>query len=250
MPLRAVSLDVGWTLAYPRESIWEILADVCAASGKDARPLEIERFVRSVWSVGQLRAEESLKNGGNYSDSDEEFIGQFWVLSETVFRQLGVTGPTEQLFAEFLRRFWHAEQWQLFPDTLEAIRELRALGLRVGVLSNAPTNMPLLLERLGVLAHLDYVVISAAEGVRKPDKRIFARALERAGTKPSETAHVGDMYVEDVLGGRNVGLHAFLIERGSNALFPHHRESEGRDLPGDRVVESLADFVARIRELL
>ena len=30
--IRAVFLDVGWTLAYPQKSMWQIFADLCADS--------------------------------------------------------------------------------------------------------------------------------------------------------------------------------------------------------------------------
>lgn len=249
MRIRAVSLDVGWTLAYPRESMWEIFADVCGSVGVCVKADEVEAFVRSIWTTGQQHAEQQLKTGACYSDSDEEFSAQFRLLGQLIFRHLGLVEDSDALMEQFFRRFWHPDQWQLFPDAIEALRELRARRLRIGVLSNAPSNMPLLLERLGVLPYLDYLVISAVEGVRKPDRRIFLRTLERAGSEPSETAHVGDMYVEDVLGGGSVGLATFLIERGKYALFPNFRESEGRNLPRERVVESLEEFVQRITEV-
>ncbi len=250
MRIRAVSLDVGWTLAYPRESMWEIFADVCRGAGVAVSAEETESMVRSLWLVGQRRAEEHLRSGGQYSDSDEEFAAQFRFLGQLIFGQLGVRGDTETLMEEFFRRFWQPDQWQVFPDALDTIRTLRALGLRVGVLSNAPSDMPKLLDRLGILPYLDYVVISAREGTRKPDRRIFQRAIELAGASADQVVHVGDMYVEDVLGGRHAGVHTFLIERGKHALFPNHAESEGRNLADLRVLRSLAEFVDRVRDLL
>ncbi len=246
MPIRAVSLDVGWTLAYPRESMWEIFADLCTKAGRPVSAAETERLVRALWVVGQERASRELEQERQYTDSDEEFAQQFRMLGQLVFHQLGVEDGHEQLMSEFFARFWHPEQWQLFPDVPETIAALRARGLRVGVLSNAPSDMPRLLERLGILEQLDYVVVSACEGTRKPDARIFARTLERAGVQPEEHVHVGDMYVEDILGGTRAGVHTFLIERGRHALFPSFRESEGRGLAAERVVETLTDFVARL----
>lgn len=249
MPIRAVSLDVGWTLAYPRESMWEIFADVCRRAGAVTTPEHTEATVRSLWVRGQAHAEEQLRAGVQYSDSDEEFAAQFWFLGQLIFRELGIRDDGQTLMGEFFRRFWDPAQWRLFPDVIDALRALRAKGFKIGVLSNAPSDMPKLLERLGVLPYLDYLVISAREGVRKPDRRIFFRALERAGTVAAETVHVGDMYVEDILGGQAAGVHTFLIERGPHALFPNYRESEGRNLPGERIVRDLLEFVGRLDAL-
>jgi FMN phosphatase YigB (HAD superfamily) len=62
-------------------------------------------------------------------------------------------------------------------------------------------------------------------GTKKPDRRIFEYALGRAGVEAAHAAHVGDMYLEDVLGARNVGVRPFLIDRGRNSLFPGFPEA-------------------------
>ena len=42
-----------------------------------------------------------------------------------------------------------------------------------------------------------------------------------------------------VLGAGALGIRSLLIERGSNAMFPSFRESEGRELPAEAVVQDL-----------
>lgn len=229
--------------------MWEIFADVCCQAGVAVTAVETERMVRQLWVAGQQRAEQELDRHPEFTDSDEEFAQQFRLLGQFVFHQLGVIDRHEELIERFFARFWHPEQWQLFPEARDVVQELRGRGLRVGVLSNAPSDMPRLLERLGLLQHLDYVVVSACEGTRKPDRRIFARTLERAGARPEEHLHVGDMYIEDILGGTRAGVYTVLIERGPRALFPSYRESEGRSLPAERIVSSLDELVSRLPEV-
>ena len=52
----------------------------------------------------------------------------------------------------------------------------------------------------------DVVLISEAEGVRKPDRAIFARALERCGVAPADAIFVGDHPEVDVAGARAAGM--------------------------------------------
>jgi FMN phosphatase YigB (HAD superfamily) len=126
------------------------------------------------------------------------------------------------------------------------LQALRGRGVRLGVLSNAPSNLPSFLEQLGVAPWLDFSVVSAVEGVKKPDRRIFEVALSRAGVAPAEALHVGDMYLEDVLGGRAAGIKTLLMERGTRSLFPSYRESEGRGLEPDAVIGDLRAVLLRV----
>jgi putative hydrolase of the HAD superfamily len=56
-------------------------------------------------------------------------------------------------------------------------------------------------------------VISAEAGVRKPSEGIFRLALEKAGVRPEEAVHVGDLPEEDGEGARRAGLRPVLIDR-------------------------------------
>ena len=66
--------------------------------------------------------------------------------------------------------------------------------------------------RLGLAEYFDVILDSAVEGVEKPDRRYFELALSRAGATPDTTVHVGDFYNIDVVGARNAGLQAILVD--------------------------------------
>jgi HAD superfamily hydrolase (TIGR01549 family) len=244
--IRAISLDVGWTVAYPRASIWDIFADLCTQGGVPTAPESCEHLVRSLSSAGAEHAEQRFHAGATYSDSDEEFAGTFGQLGSLIFAQMGVAEGQAELLARFFQRFWNEDNWVVFPEVIDVLERLRARGLRVGVLSNAPSNLPSFLDRLGITPYLDFTVVSAIEGVKKPDHRIFEVTVARAGVAPHETLHVGDMYLEDIVGGRAAGINALLMERGRRALFPNFRESEGRALDRSAIVNSLADVLEHL----
>jgi putative hydrolase of the HAD superfamily len=71
--------------------------------------------------------------------------------------------------------------------------------------------------------------------VEKPDPRIFTIALDRSGSEPSTTIHVGDLYQIDVVGARAAGIRGILLDEGG--LY------EGVDCPR---VGSLGELVTRI----
>lgn len=245
-PIRTVFLDVGWTLAYPRRSIWSIFSDLAGSAGSGLDPKQLEDLVRQFWSSGQANAEELFRSGATYSDSDEEFAAAFHNMGALVFGHFGVPGDHGELTSKFLADFWNEDNWAVFPEVHEAIGEMRRCGLKVGVLSNAPTNLPEFLQRLDLSPHLDFAVVSALEGVKKPDRRIFEAALARAAVEPDEAVHVGDMYIEDILGGSAAGIRTLLMERGEHSLFPSYRESQERRLPGEQVVRDLREVLTRL----
>ena len=105
-------------------------------------------------------------------------------------------------------RLW---SWVL-PGVPEALHELRALGLKLVVVSNSDGSVARALEELGLGEHLDAVLDSHVVGFEKPDPRFFEHALRVSGSAPQSTAHVGDMYYQDVCGSRAAGLHSVLLD--------------------------------------
>jgi len=187
-----------------------------------------------------------LASGAQYTDSDEEFVQLFDVMGRVIFGMAGVPGDHAALSARFLERFWTAENWLSFPDVVEFMRQLRERGVRVGILSNASSDLLDLLAALDILPHCDFTVVSAIEGTKKPDRRIFEVALRRSGAEPGEAVHVGDMYVEDIVGARAVGIRPLLMDRGELGMFPHHPESAHHAPENVEVVRNLADVLAAI----
>ena len=69
-----------------------------------------------------------------------------------------------------------------------------------------PSRQSAKLNALGLSAFFDVVLISEAEGLKKPDRRLFQRALDQCGVDASETVFVGDHPEVDVAGARAAGL--------------------------------------------
>ena len=222
---RAVFFDVGWTLVYPHRSMWDVFAEVIREAGKEMTTDEAERFVHTMMASRREEAVNEFLGGAEYSDSDEAFESLFLAMGHLIFKKVGLKGDHNALTREVLERFWLMENWAIYPDVIDAVERLRAGKVRIGILSNATSALLGFLEEIGLLRYFDFAIVSAIEGIKKPDRRIFERALERAGVTTTNAAHVGDMYLEDILGARNVGVRPFLIDRGANSLFPNYPEA-------------------------
>jgi putative hydrolase of the HAD superfamily len=108
------------------------------------------------------------------------------------------------------------ERLRPFDDAVPAIHAVRDAGLRVGLLTNGPTELQRRkLELTGLLPELDAVAISEEIGAAKPEPEAFHTAARMIGCEPAETAMIGDSPLYDVTGAHAAGLAlAVLVTRG------------------------------------
>jgi putative hydrolase of the HAD superfamily len=219
---KALFLDVGETLVYAHPSSAEVMATVLAEGGLDVSPAAIEAVDGRVWSRVQARQAElqaaSPDGAALYSVSAEN-SERFWAWVYDVI--LGTLGILEESRPDLARRlharFSALETWRLYPDALPFLREIEGRrgrdGLVVGVVSNWEDWLEALLISLEVHHYFDFLVASAGVRSEKPHPAIFRAALERAGTRPEETLHVGDSLTADVGGARASGIVPVLLDR-------------------------------------
>ncbi len=117
--------------------------------------------------------------------------------------------------------------------TIDAVRELKEMGLRLAVVSNSDGSVRESLSRAGFDGLFEFVLDSHEVGLSKPDPAIFVHALERLGVDPSGAWYVGDSIYHDVGGAIGAGLAASVLIDPFD-LTPEHSpriESVGQ-LPG------------------
>jgi HAD superfamily hydrolase (TIGR01509 family) len=95
----------------------------------------------------------------------------------------------------------------LSPGASETLVALRKRGLKTGIVTNGSAVVQNgKIDATGLRPLLDIVLVSEAEGLRKPDARIFELALERLNLSADEAIFVGDNPAADVDGARAGGL--------------------------------------------
>ena len=100
----------------------------------------------------------------------------------------------------------------VLPGVPEALEELRALGLRLVVVSNSDGSVEQVLVNLGMRPYLERVFDSHIVGYEKPDPRFFQHALDETDANSATTLHIGDIYAADIEGGRAAGVHTALVD--------------------------------------
>jgi HAD superfamily hydrolase (TIGR01509 family) len=202
-----VVFDVGGTLLgfHDRAPFREFLLEAgLPASDEDARAFH--RHLIGIIVAGRDEAE------GLGADNDELY--NWW---HGIFRKAWADKPA--LGDEMVEWLFAGRFDRLYADVVPALDALRQLGLGIGVLSNFGTHLRTILARFDLIPYFDFVVVSAEEGVAKPDPRIFGRVVAEAGRPVERILYVGDHLGDDVEGARGAGMDAVLIDRGDHQ--PH-----------------------------
>jgi putative hydrolase of the HAD superfamily len=229
MTLEAVFLDVGDTLLREEPSRYAIYARAARARGVDMDPERMHGLM-----VAAHRALPRVLSGAyRYSDPwFEAFIGRIFG-EELGLEPAAVADVTEELFA----RFEDPESCHVYQGALDLLDALRARRLAVGVVSNWSARLPRLLEAVGLLSRLDFVLCSALEGVEKPEPALFERALERAGVAAGRALHAGD-HPELDGAAESLGISFVLVD--------HRDRHPGTELPRVQSLRELQELLTRL----
>jgi len=179
-------------------------AKVDAAKLKSALDLERDRFMQS-------KAEQ-------YPEIDLE------VAFNNILREEGLGNPFLAESCCKLFRVLSRERFQLFPDSLPVLEEMKKSGYPLGVVSDAQKVFWLNEgEILGIRQFFKFVLLSTHFGFRKPDPRLFMIACAMLNTLPEEAVYIGNDLEADVKGAKQIGMQAIFLDRKTEQRNPKPR---------------------------
>lgn len=196
-----VSMDFGWVARELCDLGIACDAEAVRRAEAAARP-----------SVSRLAEEMRSGNGdGLFAPSLRLLLGRLDAAAD-----LG-DAAADAVVAEVARRVKRpGEDYRLWswmmPGVDAALPALRRLGIRLVVVSNSDGSIDRVMRELGLRDSFAQVFDSHVVGLEKPDPRFFAHALAESGADAARTAHVGDMYYQDVKGARGAGIHTVLLD--------------------------------------
>jgi HAD superfamily hydrolase (TIGR01509 family) len=133
--------------------------------------------------------------------------------------------------------------WKAEADALPTLAALRAAGCRIGLISNAgyDDDVQVLVDQAGLRPYLEFIITSAAAGVRKPHPDIFQPALDFFQVEPRQAVMVGDFLQADVLGAQRLGMGSVWITRRVDmaAARPYLKK-----IQPDRTIAALSELPA------
>jgi putative hydrolase of the HAD superfamily len=201
VPLTTLFLDAGGVLVTPN---WQRVSAALGAHGVSVAAAALQAadpFARRDIDFGHQPAATDRQRG--------------WAYFNLVLEHCGIAQSAATDLALDDLQAYHSTHnlWETVPDGVAGVLDhLRAMSVKLVVVSNANGKLKVLLARLDLARRFDLMLDSHEEGVEKPDPRFFEIALERSGAERGETLHVGDLYRVDVQGARSAGLDAVLLD--------------------------------------
>ncbi len=201
MTLRAVLFDVDFTLARPGP---ELGPEGYVRSGdRHGLALDAARF-----DAARNAALVDLKRHPELDHDDEIWFA----FTERIVLGMGGTPPASHACAVEITRGWERhENFELYEDTLPVLEELRAAGLKIGLVTNSARDVEAFARHHRL--EVDAAIGSVGHGKTKPHASIFAAVLERLGVEPAAAAMVGDTVEDDIEGALAIGMRAVLVDR-------------------------------------
>jgi HAD superfamily hydrolase (TIGR01549 family) len=242
VPVRALSFDLFDTLVdlhMDRLPIVEIAGrrfpstyGLLHAASLQWHALDFERF------AAELGEHDRALRGEYYAKQRElptllrfrTFAERIGVPDEALAQAL-----TETHMAEVVRQVVYLAHHAPLLERLH-----RRVKLAVCSNFSHSTTARAVLERAGLLAHFDAVVISEDVGLRKPRAEIFDAVAERLAVPQAEIAHIGDNLDADIAGAAAVGQKTVWLTRrvsdpdsalnGYDGVRPDHAIADLADL--------------------
>jgi putative hydrolase of the HAD superfamily len=219
MAIRAVVFDLFGTLIddSPPADYGQFLAESAAHLGTDAEVFE------AVWHRNDV---------ARYTSPIEECFG-------VLAAELGVTDQARIDAALGLRLERLRALLVPRPDAVSTLRELRGRGFRLGMISNATSELSALWAESAFEPLFDAVLFSADERMMKPDRRLYERMAGLLGVEPEECLFVGDGAYRELQGAAEAGMTPILIRA------PHEEwEHEGAIGWDGQRVSALSEVLA------
>ena len=153
----------------------------------------------------------------------------------------------EEAAAERQRRFDHSLV-HVEETVLETLGRLRAMGLKLALVSNASTDEVRAWDDSPLAGLFEAAVFSCHCGYAKPEPEIYRAALGAVDAKPDEGLFVGDGGSDEHTGAAAVGLHTVLITRHvRHSLEPEQLEKRrGRVRDEIHYIDELPGLIERL----
>jgi putative hydrolase of the HAD superfamily len=233
---RAMLIDMDDTIlsAYGRPDIaWNNVATEFAS---ELAPLSPQQVAAAVVDSGR-RFWKTAKAGWRLrlAEARHEVVrGGFATLAAA-----GHTLPME-LAIRLADRFtaYREEEMFVFPGAHDAIDALKALGVKLALVTNgAAIDQRAKIERFALADRFDHIQIEGEHGFGKPEERAYLHAMEALGVTARETWMVGDNLEWEVEAPQRLGIYAIWIDVHGDGL------PAGSTAKPDRIIRSLKELL-------
>ena len=160
---------------------------------------------------------KQIKDQGFCTDSyEKEVLFYMQYYKQVLINQCGYCDEKIEVTAKQIFDIMWLGDRLLFDDVLPTFKELKKMGIQIGIISDTTLSLQKTFEALGLSEYIDCYTSSKEVGVMKPNPQIYLSALGKLNVTPQQCLYVDD-YDEEVVGALNLGIKSFRINRTEDA---------------------------------
>lgn len=178
------------------------------------RPTSLEKFLRNQYSrfsfnvpfeIFQERFLQLDQNGYVWKDRVYQQLEEEWSLPSNQW---------QELLEDYVQNF--SKECVAFSYSHQLLSSLSTQGYKLGLITNGYTDFQLRnIRSLKLDSYFDTILVSEREGMKKPDRRLFQKALDQLEVRADQSFFIGDHEDKDIHGAQDCGMETVLID--------HHR---------------------------
>ena len=180
-------------------------------------PVDYEAF-REAYLVVSKRQNEIANLNWEESDHEERLRD---TLKAIGFQHEDLNGVVSRLWETYLLE-WPKDSvpYEETMPLLDYLMDRYKLGLVTNFV-DGPTARNVI-EKYRFDEIFDVIVVSGEEGYRKPKRMLFDKALSGLKSQPEYSVMIGDTLIADVVGPKEIGMKAILVDETGNKKESHH----------------------------
>ena len=186
--IKAVLFDLDGTLLNRDESVTRFIDN---------------QYERLIEIVGHIPKETYCRR---FIELDNR--GYVWKdkVYEQLVREFGVTRLNSgDLLQDYINEF--SNHCVPFPNLHNMLQKLKDYDLMLGMITNGYGQFQLdNIKALNIEHYFNTILISEWENIKKPNPKIFEKALKELNVKPHQSVFIGDHPENDVKASKNVGM--------------------------------------------
>src|SRR5882672_2651062 len=234
---RAMLIDMDDTIlsAYGRSEIaWNSVTAEFAGEFAPLSPQQVAAAI--VDSAGRFWATAEAEWRLKLAEARHEVV-------RAGFAMLAAAGRTalpQDLATRLADRFtaYREEQMFVFPGAHDAIDALKALGVKLALVTNGAAGIQRAkIERFALTHRFDHIQIEGEHGFGKPDERAYHHAMQALGVTAPESWMIGDNLEWEIGVPQRLGIYAIWMDAHGEGL-----PAESTVKP-DRIIRSLSELL-------
>jgi putative hydrolase of the HAD superfamily len=230
-----IDMDDTILSAYGRPEIaWNTIATEFAAELAPLPPQQVAAavltFARNFWANAEAAWRLKLGEARRLTVK-----GGFAALAASGHRAL-----PDDLATRLADRFttYREEETFVFPGAHEAIDRLKALGVKLALVTNGAADMQRAkVERFELTHRFDHIQIEGEHGFGKPEERAYLHAMDALGVTAGDTWMIGDNLEWEVVTPQRLGIYAIWMDVHGEGL------PKGSPIKPDRIIRSLTELL-------